>query len=95
MFSNFHYFPLVWHFCSTASSQKIKKIQERALKLLYHDSYSTYNSLLLEMKRPKMDVSRLWRLAFEGRKTLNPSNPDFVYTCLKIGSHSATKKQLT
>ena len=33
IFSNFIYCPLVWHFCSAALSQKIEKIQERALRV--------------------------------------------------------------
>ena len=44
IFSYFNHCPLVWHFCSAALSQKIEKIQERALRLLYNDSYSSYNS---------------------------------------------------
>ena len=40
IFSNFNYCPLVWHICSTVLSQKIEKIEEHALTLLYHDSYS-------------------------------------------------------
>ena len=72
IFSNFNYCPLVWHFCSAALSQKIEKIQDRALRLLYKDSYSSHNSLLLKAERPTMKVNRLRRLAFEVFKTLNP-----------------------
>ena len=39
IFLNFNYCAPVWHFCSIALSQKTEKIQERALRLLYHDSY--------------------------------------------------------
>ena len=35
IFSSFNYCPLVWHFCSAVQSQKIEKIQERALRLSY------------------------------------------------------------
>ena len=52
-FSNFNYCPLVWYFCSAALSQKIEKIQERALRLLHNDSCSCYNSLLLKAEQPK------------------------------------------
>ena len=44
IFSSFNYCPLGWHFCSPVLSQKIEKILERALRLLYNDSYSSYNS---------------------------------------------------
>ena len=92
IFSNFNYCRLVWHFCSIALSKKTEKIQERAFRLLYHDSYSSYNSLLLRTERPTMEVSRLRRFAIEVFKTLKPLNPDFMHTHFKKGSHSARKK---
>ena len=39
--SNFNYCPLVWHFCGQVNNQKLEKIQERALRILFAD----YNSL--------------------------------------------------
>ena len=32
--SNFKYCPLAWHFCSASSTNKIVKIQERALRMI-------------------------------------------------------------
>ena len=40
VYSNFNYCPLVWCFSSAASMQRIEKIQERALRFLYHDHSS-------------------------------------------------------
>ena len=56
--------PLCRIFSSAALSQKIEKIQERALRLLYNDSYSSYNSLLLKAEQPTIGTSHLqtWRL---------------------------------
>ena len=76
IFSNFSYCLLVWHICSAFLPQKIEKIQQRVLRLLYNDSYSSYSSLLLKAERPTMEVSRLWRLAIEVFKTLKSLNPD-------------------
>ena len=70
LFSNFNYCPLVQHFCSAALSQKIEKIQERTLRFLYTNSYSSYNNLLLKAERPITEVSHWWRLAIEVFKTL-------------------------
>ena len=92
IFSNFNYCPLVWHLCSTALSQKIKKIQERTLRLLYNDSYSSYNSLLLKAERRTMEVSRLRRLSIEVFKTSKFLNPDFMRTYFKKSSHSPGRK---
>ena len=92
IFSNFNYCSLVWHFCSATLSQKIEKLQERALRLLYNDSYSSYNSLLLKTEQPAMEVSHLQRLASEVCKTLKSLNSDFMHNYFKKGSHSAGRK---
>ena len=89
---NFIYCPLVWHFSSAALSQEIEKVQERDLRLLYNDSFSSYSSLLLKAERPTMEVSRLRRLAIEVFKTLKCLNPDFMHTYFKKGSHSPSRK---
>ena len=83
IFLNFNYCPLVCHFCSAALSQKREKIQERVLRLLYNDSYSSYNILLIKTARPTMEVSRLRRLAIEVFKTLKSFNQDFMHTDFK------------
>ena len=44
IFSYFNYCPVVWNFCSATLSQKIEKIQERAMRLLHNDTYFSYNS---------------------------------------------------
>ena len=92
VFLNFNYSPLVWHFSFAALPQKIEKIQECALRLLYNNSYSSYNSLLLKVEQPTMEVSRLRRLTIEVFKTLKSLNPYFMHTYFKKGSHSARRK---
>ena len=70
IFSNFNYCLLVCNFCSAALPQKIEKIQERALRLLFNDSNSSCNSLLLKAEQPTMEVDRLRRSTIEVFKTL-------------------------
>ena len=82
----------MWHFSSAALSQEIEEVQERDLRLLYNDSFSSYNSLLIKEERPTMEVSCLRRLAIEVFKTLKSLNPDFVPTYFKKSSHSASRK---
>ena len=38
--SNFHYCPLVWHFSSRKSSQKIEKIQLRCLRIIFNELFT-------------------------------------------------------
>ena len=44
--SNFNYCPLAWHFCSTSSTNKLEKIQERALRFINNDFASSLQALL-------------------------------------------------
>ena len=50
--SNFNYCPLVWHFCGEVNTKKIEKIQERALRFIYQDYNSSYDTLLGKSKAP-------------------------------------------
>ena len=68
------------------------EIQERALSLLYIDSNSSYNSLLLKVERPTMEKIRLRRLAIKVLETLKSLNPYFIRTYFKKGSHSGRRK---
>ena len=54
--SNCDYCPLVWHFSSTNSLQKIENIQERVLSFLYNDQLSSYGGLLRKSGRCTMHV---------------------------------------
>ena len=40
--SNFNYCPLVWHFCRKKDGDRIEKIQERALRIIYRNYDSLY-----------------------------------------------------
>ena len=45
--SNFNYCPLTWHFCSQANTNKMEKIQERALRFICNDFTSNIETLLV------------------------------------------------
>ena len=78
VYTNFNYCPLVWHFCSSKSLNKIEKIQERALRLLHNGFTREYSELLNKSGNPSMEVKRLRTLALEIFKTLNNLNPDYM-----------------
>ena len=71
--SNFSYCPLVWHFSTVKSKNKIEQIQKRALKFLGHTSENSLKSL-----SSPMEVKRLRTLAIEIYKTLNSLNPEYM-----------------
>ena len=65
VYSNFNYCPLVWHFFSAKSVKKIEIIQERALRILYNDFSSHFESILNKSDKSTMEVKRLRSLALE------------------------------
>ena len=48
--SNFNYCLVVWHFCSAKNLHKMERIQERALRFIYSDHSSSYNTSYLKNK---------------------------------------------
>ena len=44
--SQFGYCPLVWMFCSRRLDNRINRIQERTLRIVYNDKSSSYHELL-------------------------------------------------
>ena len=78
IFSNFNYCPLVLHFSSCKSSQKIEKIQLRCLRIIYNNYSSDYQTLLKLSQKPSMEIKRLRNLALEIFKTINDLNPSFM-----------------
>ena len=63
IYGNFNYCPLVWHFCSKNSLNKIENIQERALRFLLNNYESDYKTLLKKINKCTMEVRRLRTLA--------------------------------
>ena len=76
--SNFNYCPLTWHFCGEANTKKIEKIQERALRFIYSDYSSSYESLLIKSPLPSLRVRRLRTIALESFKILNNLSPVYL-----------------
>ena len=52
-----NYCSLVRHFSTKTSSNKIEKIQERCLKLLYNNTTGTYDDLLVKTLQSFMEIS--------------------------------------
>ena len=48
--AQFKYFPLTWMFCSRSCNNKINKLHERALSLVYDDYESSFDVLLNKNK---------------------------------------------
>ena len=88
--SNFNFCPLLWHFCSKGSTEKLEKIHFRALKFIYQDFNSNYEVLLEKAGSTTLHLSRLRMLAIETFKIVYGISPSYLkdFICLKQTSHN-------
>jgi len=82
--SNFTYCPLTWHFCGKHNTDKIEKIQERALRILYQDKVSTYEELIKNANTCTLLISRLRIMALEVYKCAKSLNPPCLNSLFDI-----------
>ena len=68
--------------------QKIESIQKRALRFLYSDYESDYETLLTKAGKTTMNVYRLKVLCTEIYKSLNSFSPDFIKDIFKPNTSS-------
>ena len=90
--ANFNYCPIVWHFSSRESINKIENIQKRALRFLLNDYSSDYETLLKKTNKCTMEVKRLRLLALEIFKAFNENCPTFIKNYFEKNENSVSKK---
>ena len=77
--SNLNYCPLTWHFTGVTNTNKIEKIQERALRFIYDDRVSSYHDLLQRSGLPSLKVRRMRSVALETYNILNKNGPSYLH----------------
>ena len=63
--SQFNYCPLVWMFHSRAINNKINKLHERCLRIIYNDKHSSFHELLTKDRSVSVHTRNLQILATE------------------------------
>ena len=86
--SNFNYCPLTWHFCGEVNAKKMENIQKRALRFIYNDYSSNYETLLKKSQLPTLRMRRLRTIAIETFKIINKQCPAYLYDLIKIKNNS-------
>ena len=92
IYANFNYCPLVWHFSSKKSINKVENIQKRALRFLLNDYSSDYETLLKKSNKSTMEVKRLRVLALEIFKAFNENSPSFIKDYFEKNENSTSRK---
>ena len=83
--SNFNHCRLVWHLCGEVTTKKIEKIQDRALRVIYQDYTSSYDTLLIKSQLPSFRVRRGQQ---RWRRLKSNQTPVYLSDLLLFKSHS-------
>lgn len=89
--SQFGYCPLVWMFYSRKLNNRINKIHERSLRVVYDDSISTFEELLYKDNAFTIHERNIQTLAIELFKVINGISPELMSQVFPI--KSSTKYQ--
>ena len=73
--SQFGYCPLIWMFHSRTLNNRINKLHERALRLVYKDPQASFRELLVKDKTVTIHHRNLQKLATEMYKVKNGDSP--------------------
>ena len=76
--SQFSYCPLLWMYHNRSVNNRINMIHERALRIAYNDTASTFQELLDKDNSVTIHEKNIQRLATEIYKTKNNLNPSFM-----------------
>ena len=76
--SQFRYFTLIWMFHDRLVNEKINKIHERALRIVYKDSCPSFEDLLKKAESVSIHERNLKLLAIEIFKTQSTLNLSFM-----------------
>ena len=74
--AQFKYCPTTGMFCSRSCNNKINKLQERALRLVYDDYELSFDVLLNKNKSFSIHHQNIQKLMIEVYKSLNKPSPD-------------------
>ena len=86
--SNFNYCPLAWHFCSMSSTNKMEKVQERALHFINNDFTSSLQDLWSSTSTVPLHVTRMKQLATEVFKIVNDMSLEYIKDLIPIQNSS-------
>ena len=89
--SQFSYCPLVWMFHSRALNNKINRLHERALRMVYDDDTSTFGELLIMDGSCTIHERNIQYLAIELYKAFNNIGPPLLNDIFKLSSYKGPK----
>ena len=89
--SQFSWCPLIWMYCSKTANDKINRIHERALRIVYLDYTSTFEELLLKDKSVNIHQRNIQLVAIEMFKVLKKIGPEIIRSLFIIDNPNSDK----
>ena len=84
MRSTFDYCPIVWIFCGKTNSYKLEKLQERAFRVIYQDTTSSYEGLLQNAGLLPLRLYRIRCLLIEVFKCIHGNCPEYLNNLFEV-----------
>ena len=86
--SQFSYCPLIWMFHNRLINNKINRLHERCLRIVYNDNQSTFEELLEKDNTVSVHQRNLQFLAIELYKVINGISPDLMKEVFPLNDDS-------
>ena len=86
--TQFSYCPLTWMFHSRKLNNKINKLHERCLRIVYNNNTSTYEELLEADNSVSVHFRNVQALAIELYKVVNGFSPDIMNDVFPLNANS-------
>ena len=77
---------MVWHFCKASDSRKLERAQEKGLRAVYCDWYSSYSQLVGWANLPTLKNRRLQDIAFMMFIVKNDLCPQYIKDLLEFNN---------
>ena len=76
--AQFNYCPVIWMFRSCSFNNKINRLHERCLRIIYNDKRSTFKELLVKDNSVSVHHNNIHVLAIEMYKVANGISPEIM-----------------
>ena len=86
--AQFNYCPVVWMFHSRSLNNKINRLHERCLRIIYNDKHSNFDVLLEKDNSVSIHHNNIYSLAIEMYKIANGISPEIMKDAFQIRSIS-------
>ena len=82
--AQFNYCPVVWMFHSRSLNNKINRLHERCLRIIYNDKHSNFEELLVKDNSVSIHHNNIHTIAIEIYKVANGICPEIMNDIFKL-----------